>query len=79
MKNPVSRPRCSRVLFFPSPVEVAEVIEVPLDHLLDTAHRRVEEWVIRGVDVQVPHYVYRNYKIWGATAMVLARFLALID
>ena len=63
--------------FFPSAFEVAEVLEIPLEHLLDpkTVHR--EKWTLRGAEVSVPFYLYQGHKIWGATAMVLAEFLEL--
>lgn len=61
--------------FHPSSEEVAEVIEIPLDHLLDKENIRREVWTIRGLEVEVPFYEYGKHKIWGATAMVLAEFL----
>lgn len=64
--------------FSPFKKEVAEVIEVPLDHLLDPQNTKEEQWVIRGEKVNVPFYFYKGHKIWGATAMVLAEFLELV-
>lgn len=64
--------------FRPLPEEVAEVLEVPLSHLLDSRHRDRETRTIRGKLVEVPFYSFRQHKIWGATAMVLAEFLALM-
>ena len=61
--------------FIPDPVEVAEVIELPLGHLLDPANIRREKWVIRDIPVDVPFYAFGPHKIWGATAMVLAEFV----
>jgi len=68
----------SRPEFVPSEKEVAEVIEVPLDHLLDTRNIKEEIWVIRGESIRVPFYSYSGHKIWGATAMVLAELLEMI-
>ncbi len=65
--------------FKPSTHEVAEVIEVPLDHLLDPKNVRKEEWTIRGVEVLVPFYLFKEQKIWGATAMVLAELVELLS
>jgi len=65
--------------FRPAPREVAEVIEVPLAHLLDATNVRREKWPLRGMNVTVPYYFYRGHKIWGATAMILAEFLDLIS
>ena len=64
--------------FRPSPHEVAEVIEVPLGHLLDSRNIKREKWPLRGLDVVVPYYYFLGHKIWGATAMVLAELLDLV-
>ncbi len=64
--------------FVPERSEVAEIIEVPLAHLTDPASARKEDWTLRGRTVEVPFYAFGPHKIWGATAMVLAEFLALL-
>jgi 8-oxo-dGTP pyrophosphatase MutT (NUDIX family) len=64
--------------FLPQPEEVAEVIEAPVEHLADLASVRRETWSLGGRDVDVPFYEFEGHKIWGATAMVLAEFLALL-
>ena len=61
--------------FRPSTGEVDEVIEVPLNHLLDNKNIQREMWTIQGTEVEVPFYSYKGHKIWGATAMVLAELL----
>lgn len=66
-----------RPAFAPSPTEVAEVLEVSLDHLLDPATRQEEIWPIRGENVRVPFYTVDHHKVWGATAMVLCELLTL--
>ena len=68
-----------RPAFCPSCKEVAEVIEVPLDHLLDLRNVHRETWIINGIEVMVPFYLFKDYKIWGATAMILAEFVELIE
>lgn len=55
--------------------EVAEILEVPLDHLLDPDNHFEELWEIRGFQVQVPYYLVGPHKVWGATAMILSEFL----
>jgi 8-oxo-dGTP pyrophosphatase MutT (NUDIX family) len=62
----------------PQPEEVAEVLEVPVAHLLDPGTRRHEAWTLNGAPYDVPFYAFGEHKIWGATAMVLAELLALI-
>jgi hypothetical protein len=59
---------------------VAELLDVPLHLLLDPATRREEDWEWRGRPLHVPFYaVSDEHKVWGATAIVLAEFLALIE
>ncbi len=64
--------------FIPSSVEVAEVIEVPLAHLMEEQNLKKEFWTLRGHQVLVPYYQYKEHKIWGATAMILAEFLEIL-
>ena len=64
--------------FQPSELEVAEVIEVPLDHLLDLENIQREMWHYKGEDIEVPYYFFKGDKIWGATAMILAELLEML-
>ena len=64
--------------FRPDPLEVAELLEVPLRLLLDRRTRREEDWLRDGVSVRIPFYAVGQHKVWGATAIVLAEFLALL-
>lgn len=64
--------------FVPDSREAAEIIELPLEHLIDAANVRLEDWVIRDIPVEVPFYAFGPHKIWGATAMVLAEFVEVI-
>lgn len=68
-----------RPRFQPSSFEVAEVLEVPLEYLLAPETVEKEIWTIRGIKVEVPFYSFKGHKIWGATAMVLAEFLELLQ
>ena len=68
-----------RPAFDPDPAEVASLLEVPLPLLLDPATRREEDWIWRGEPLHVPFYAVDEHKIWGATAIVLAEFLAMVD
>jgi 8-oxo-dGTP pyrophosphatase MutT (NUDIX family) len=68
-----------RPVFLPAPAEVDEIIEEPLVHLLDTATCGEEMWQIRGQSVRVPFYRIGEHKVWGATAMVLCEFTALLQ
>lgn len=64
--------------FRPAPLEVAEILEIPLLHLLSPESRRTENWNVGGLEMTVPHFVFMADKIWGATAMVLAEFLHIL-
>lgn len=72
--HPVVAARRARPDFRPQPTEVAEAIEVPIDRFLGDAVRRVETWVIRGEQRQVPFFDLGGHKVWGATAMILREF-----
>jgi len=65
--------------FKPDPAEVAEIIEIPLAHLKDPANSRTETWTIDGRPVEVPFIEFGAHKIWGATAMVLAELLEMLQ
>ncbi len=58
--------------------EVAELIEAPLATLLDPASAHEEDWDIRGGTWRIPFYRFGPHKVWGATAMILAEFVALL-
>ena len=64
--------------FQPSPEEVEEVIEVPLDHLQNPQNIRREVWQYKGRDIEVPFFFFKGHKIWGATAMMLAELVELL-
>lgn len=64
--------------FRPFAQEVAEVIEVPLDHLLDPQHVKREIWNYEGAQIEVPFYSFQEHKVWGATSMVLAELVELL-
>jgi 8-oxo-dGTP pyrophosphatase MutT (NUDIX family) len=58
--------------------EVDIVIEVPLWHLQDRAHLRVEQLEYQGHLHQVLFWDYGPYTIWGATARILKGLLDLL-
>jgi 8-oxo-dGTP pyrophosphatase MutT (NUDIX family) len=70
--------RTRRPQFKIEPTEVAELIEAPLDVLLDPATAQVEEWELRGGKWAIPHYRFGSHKVWGATAMILCEFVAMM-
>ncbi len=67
--------------FRPNANEVAEVIEVPLCDLLDPTRQGAELRPLvslGGALGMTPHYQFGAHKVWGATAMVLSEFEALL-
>jgi 8-oxo-dGTP pyrophosphatase MutT (NUDIX family) len=62
--------------------EVARILEVPLTMLADPGVVRSETrtQVRKGVstEVETPYFDLEGEKVWGATAMVLAEFLAIV-
>jgi 8-oxo-dGTP pyrophosphatase MutT (NUDIX family) len=62
-----------------SPIEIAELIEVPLSSLLDErcfGEREIAQGEKRRI---VYTYQYEHHTIWGATALILKEFLGLIS
>jgi len=64
-----------RPSFVPETREVAEIIEVPLRHLLDPHTREVGPIPVRGATYTVPYYNVNGHRVWGATAILLSEFL----
>lgn len=65
--------------FHPDPVEVDHMIIIPLRHFLKKENLKKEKWNLSGEGVWVPFYSFKNYRIWGATAMILSEFLDIIE
>lgn len=64
--------------FVPEPGEVVELICAPVSTLLDEHLIHNETWEIRGESVMVPFYDIHGHKVWGATAMILSEFAAML-
>ena len=65
-------------LFTPSPLEVDEVIEIPLSDLLDPSLLREEVHWVDGSCNKSYSYVWKGNIIHGATARILDQYLQLI-
>ncbi len=59
-------------------IEVAEVIEVPVETLLDTANIRDDVRLVDGKTTRRATYAYDGHLIWGATAMILEGFVQIL-
>jgi 8-oxo-dGTP pyrophosphatase MutT (NUDIX family) len=64
--------------FCPRSEEVAEVLEASLQQLLDPGTRKVLMRVRDGTRYRVPLYQLPKHQVWGATAMILGEFVALL-
>jgi 8-oxo-dGTP pyrophosphatase MutT (NUDIX family) len=58
--------------------EVDRIIEVPVAHLLDPARHRRTVRVRDGIEFDMPYFDIDGEQVWGATAMVLAEFAAVL-
>ena len=65
--------------FSPQEEEVAEVLEVPVSSLMDSANRRDEIRVADGDLQDAPVFAYDGHIIFGATARILDRFIELLE
>jgi len=58
--------------------EVADLIEIPLHYFIKELN--IENVIVninRNAKIEVPAFVYKEHKIWGATAMMLSELKAL--
>ncbi len=58
--------------------EVVEILPTRLADIVDDSHIREQEWQLRGLPVRVPFFDLHGYPVWGATAMLLSEFAALL-
>lgn len=61
--------------FVNAAAEVAELIEAPLDLLLQPETVQQEEREIRGQRMLIPYFAIGTHKVWGATSMILAELV----
>ncbi len=61
----------------PSPAEVAEVLEVPLPHLLSPGNERMEKRLWLEKEYEMYFYDFGAHVIWGATAHILKNLFRL--
>ena len=65
--------------FVHSEIEVAEILEVPLQHLRDEINVVSELRLYQGREMMAHSYRFGEHLIWGATARILKQFLDLTD
>ncbi|MCH2046601.1 MAG: CoA pyrophosphatase [Saprospiraceae bacterium] len=68
--------------FVPEEAEVAEILEIPLIHLLDSNRRKRTDIKLPSSDTvlkNVPYFDLAQRNVWGATAMMLSEFVAILE
>jgi 8-oxo-dGTP pyrophosphatase MutT (NUDIX family) len=63
----------------PNPHEVAAVVELPLAELAGSGSRGTHGIERRGLTFTVPHFAVARQQVWGATSLILAEFLAVLE
>ena len=66
-------------LMRPNTQEVAQLLEIPLTHLADSEQKSYQQMSRDGVVFRATGMWHRDQFIWGATAMILGEFLALLQ
>jgi 8-oxo-dGTP pyrophosphatase MutT (NUDIX family) len=73
----------TRPVFEAAEWEVARILEVPVTTLRDPAavrrHTRTREFGGQPIEIEIPYFDVYGEQVWGATAMVLSEFLAVIE
>ena len=67
-----------RVNFHPNE-EVAEVVWVPLEFLLNTDNREEMVWERGGIKLRLPCYFYEGRRIWGLSLLMLDELMDIVD
>lgn len=65
-------------VFAPHQREVAHVAEVSIARLVSPDARALTHWIHEGRDYEIPYFDVNGLQVWGATAMVLGEFTALL-
>lgn len=61
----------------PNTSEVAHILQVPLNALLQPETIRHEIGIRNGEPITIPYYEFQTWHIWGATAMLLSELLVM--
>jgi 8-oxo-dGTP pyrophosphatase MutT (NUDIX family) len=77
--QPVVGTLSARPDFYPDPREVDAVVEVSVDTLLDKTIVGDSQIDVRGITVDAPYYDIQGNRVWGATAMMIAELLAVLE
>jgi 8-oxo-dGTP pyrophosphatase MutT (NUDIX family) len=69
----------ARPPWIPNTGEVAELIEAPLETLCDAGSRNAWEAERDSIRFEARGYEVAGHRVWGATAMILAEVVALVE
>ncbi|MDL1873251.1 CoA pyrophosphatase [Deltaproteobacteria bacterium PRO3] len=58
--------------------EIAGIIEVPLEHLLEPQNLRLERGEFFNAQTEMPYFQYKQHVIWGATGRITRELVELI-
>ena len=58
--------------------EVAQILEVPVETLIDPGCLGRRHQTRDGIDIDVPYFDLSGARVWGATAMIISEFLHLL-
>lgn len=67
------------LVYRPSPEEVEAIVALPLAALADPACRGRHRIERRGLVFEVPHFAIGPHRVWGATSLILAELVALVQ
>lgn len=76
--TPVIAVSAGPLIFQPNEHEVAVVVELPLEELCEASRRGSHVIERRGLSFKAPHYAIAGQRVWGATSLMLAEFVALL-
>jgi 8-oxo-dGTP pyrophosphatase MutT (NUDIX family) len=70
----------SRPAMVPNADEVAALLEVPVEHLMDPANFGAHDRSDRaGISFTAPHFLWQSHRIWGATCLILGELVTLLE
>ena len=68
----------SQPMFIPNPYEVEAIIEASIDELMNPEIIKSTTLNVRGFELETPYFDFSGNVVWGATAMILSEFKALL-
>ncbi len=71
--------RLDREVEFCPNYEVAEVVWVPIEFLLDADNRETMVWERKGIKLTLPCYLFEGRRIWGLSLMMLDELMDLAE